>query len=51
MTPGGWLLMIVAVGAVAGLTSWCIYRVLATPGATDHLHSRVDIGTPDAEEE
>ncbi len=51
MTLGGWFLMIVAVGGVTTLTTWCVYKVLVTPGATGHVHSRVDIGTPDAEEE
>jgi len=29
MTIGGWIFMIVSVGAVWGLVGWCFYRVLA----------------------
>jgi len=47
MTTGGWFMMVVTVLGMTGLLLWCIYKVLATPGATDHLHSQVDIDTHD----
>jgi hypothetical protein len=28
MTAGGWIMMVVAWGAILGLTSWCILKVL-----------------------
>lgn len=28
MTVGGWILMLVAWGAILGLTSWCIFQVV-----------------------
>lgn len=31
MTTGGWILMLAAWGGIAGLTLWCIIRVLRTP--------------------
>jgi hypothetical protein len=51
MTLGGWIIMILATGGMTGLLLWCVYMVLARPGSTEHLHSQVDIGTPDAEED
>ena len=50
MTFGGWIVMLVSVGAVTGLIGWCIYKVLATPTATEHLHSPADIETPDSKD-
>jgi len=50
MTIGGWIIMALSVGFVTGLLSWCIYKVLSTPGETEHLHSPVDIETPDLRE-
>ena len=51
MTMGGWIIMLLSVGGVTGLIGWCIYKVLATPGSTEHLHSQADIETPDIDEE
>jgi len=51
MTTGGWIIMLVSVGAVTGLLGWCIYRVVTTPGSAEHLHSQADIETPDLDEE
>ena len=51
MTPGGWVIMIVSVGFVTALFGWCIYKVLSTPGSTEHLHSQADIDTGDTEDE
>jgi len=50
MTIGGWITMLVSVGFVTGLLSWCIWKVLSTPGSSEHIHSQVDIHTPDVEE-
>lgn len=47
MTLGGWIAMLLSVGGVTLLLGWCIYKVLATPESTRHLHSQVDITTPD----
>ncbi len=51
MTLGGWIVMLTAVCGVTGLTTWCIYKVTATPGSTEHLHSQADIETPDIEKD
>jgi hypothetical protein len=51
MTPGGWIVMMLSVGSVTALLTWCIYMVMATPGSTEHLHSQADIETPDAKED
>lgn len=51
MTLGGWIMMLTAVGGVTGLLAWCIYKVMSTPGSTEHLHSQADIETPDLRED
>lgn len=51
MTPAGWIIMVLATGGMTGLLGWCIYKVLATPGSTEHIHSQADIETPDVEED
>ncbi len=40
MTPGGWINMILSVGFVVGLFSWCLYRLFGPTGRQeerDHL--------------
>ncbi len=51
MTLGGWIAMLVSVSGVTGLTLWCIYKVMSTPGSTERIHSQADIETPDVEDE
>jgi hypothetical protein len=51
MTAGGWVVMLLSVGGVTTLLAWCVYKVITTPGSTEHLHSQADIETPDVEEE
>lgn len=38
MTSGGWIIMIIAVGTVVSLFSWCMWKVLTTPQETEHMH-------------
>lgn len=47
MTTAGWIMMIMTNIGMTGLLAWCIYRVLATKGATEHLHAPLDIDTKD----
>lgn len=47
MTPAGWFIMFTAIGSIIGLLAWCIYRVITTPGSTEHLHTQADIEPPD----
>lgn len=47
LTPGGWVIMIFSVGVMTGLLGWCIYKVVGTPGSTEHLHAQSDIEPPD----
>ncbi|MGF1633461.1 MAG: hypothetical protein ACFCVE_06385 [Phycisphaerae bacterium] len=49
MTTAGWIIMLFTVMGMTGLLSWCIYRVLATPGSSEHLHSQVDLDPGDRE--
>jgi hypothetical protein len=51
MTLSGWIVMCLAVGGVTWLMLWCIYKVTATPGSAEHLHSQADIETPDVEQD
>jgi len=47
MTAGGWVMMILSVGAVTLFFAWCLYKVLTTPQSTEHIHSPSDIDTQD----
>jgi hypothetical protein len=47
MTVGGWIIMILSVGSVSSLLIWTIVRVINIPGATEHIHSELDIDTRD----
>lgn len=46
MNTGGWIIMGLSVGTVSLLFVWCIYRVLTTPGETEHMHG-FEMETPD----
>ena len=43
MNAAGWVVMILSVGGMTSFFVWCVYRVLSTPGSTEHLHSQRDI--------
>ncbi|MEX0885002.1 MAG: hypothetical protein WD009_01065 [Phycisphaeraceae bacterium] len=47
MTLGGIAMMVFAVGGITAFLLWCVYKVIATPGSTEHLHSQADIEPPD----
>jgi hypothetical protein len=51
MNTGGWIMMLSALSGVTGLFAWCIYKVLATPGATEHLRSEANIEPPDVHDD
>lgn len=51
MTPGGWITMILSVGFVVSLFSWCVFRVLTSKGPVDSLHGLDDIDTRDVEDD
>jgi hypothetical protein len=48
MTTAGWLIMILSVGSVSTLLTWCIFKVMTTPEETDRVHG-FEQETPDAE--
>ncbi len=50
MTLTGWIFMIAGVGGMTTLLLFCVYKVVSTPGSTEHLHSQVDIDTHDTED-
>ncbi|MHC4697471.1 MAG: hypothetical protein ACYTFA_12080 [Planctomycetota bacterium] len=47
LTPGGWIVMIGCITLVCGLCSFCFYRVLREPRASEHHHAPLDIDTHD----
>ena len=51
MNVGGWILMTLSVGGVTILFVWCLIKVLATPGSSDHIHSQADIEPPDTNDQ
>ncbi len=38
MTPGGWITLLLSIGAVTSLFVWCIWKVVRTPNSVDSLH-------------
>lgn len=48
MTTAGWIVMLVAIGGMTSLLAWCVYKVVSTPGSTEHLHAPLDIDTRDS---
>ncbi len=46
MTTAGWIIMITSITTVTCFMGWCIYKVLTTPGETDHLRG-IEQHTPD----
>lgn len=38
MNTGGWIVMLFSIGSVTTLFAWCLYKVLSTPGETEHIH-------------
>lgn len=46
MTLGGWIIMLISVGTVTGVFVWCIWKVLRTPGESEHVHG-FEFETPD----
>ena len=50
MTGGGWTMMLLSVGGISLLLGWCVYKVIATPGASAHMHSQADIKPHDRED-
>jgi hypothetical protein len=49
MTPAGWLTMILSVGFVTGLFSWCIFKVVTTKDEADKVHG-FEFETPDKDD-
>lgn len=47
MTPEGWFMMLLSVGGMTTFLLWCVYKVVVTPGSTEHLHSQADIDPRD----
>ena len=51
MTPAGWTVMIVSVGSVLTLVTYCVVKVLALPPVEmEDLHGPLDIDTRDTKD-
>ena len=50
MTLGGWIVMLLSVGFVTSLFSWCIYQVLSQPDDGVDLHAQTNIDPHDRAE-
>jgi hypothetical protein len=50
MTSSGWLIMILSVGSVTLLLTWCVIKVFTTPEETEHIHG-FEQATPDVEKD
>jgi hypothetical protein len=47
MSIAGWIIMLAACGGITGLLAWCIFKVVSTPGASEHIHAQTDIDPGD----
>ncbi len=50
MNLGGWIILFLSVGTVTALFAWCIWKVLRTPGESEHLHG-FEMEMPDQKKE
>lgn len=50
MNIAGLLVMLISIGTVSCLFFWSIYKVITTPGESEHLHG-FEQETPDTKEE
>lgn len=50
MSGAGWIIMTLAIGGMTALLAWCIYKVLSTPEAPQHLRSPQEIDTRDRDD-
>lgn len=51
METSGWITMLLSVGSVLSLLSFCLYRVLSLPAMEeDSVHGRLEIDTGDTED-
>ena len=52
LTTAGWMVMLVSVGSVLTLVTYCLYRVLSLPPVEveEHLKGPPDIDTRDTED-
>ena len=46
MTTAGLFVMLISIGIVVSLFTWCVWKVLSTPNESEKLHS-LEFETPD----
>jgi hypothetical protein len=47
LSAGGWTVMILSLGFVLSLTIFCFYRVVTSPGTSEHIQDPLEIDTHD----
>ena len=46
MTTEGWITMIVSIGGVISITTWCFVKIFSTPDKKEDVHG-IELVTPD----
>ena len=49
LTIGGWVMFVLCVTLVCGLSAFCFYRIFREPRPSEHHHAPLDIDTHDRE--
>lgn len=50
MSTEGWITMVVSIGGVISITTWCFIKIFSTPNKEEDL-SGIELVTPDMEED
>ena len=50
MSTGGWILLIISIGTVLCLFTFCLVKLLTDPKEAEHMHGLIS-DTPDVEED
>lgn len=46
MTSEGWITMIISIGGVVSLTTWCFIKIFSSPDKVEEVHG-IELITPD----
>lgn len=49
LNAAGWVVMVVCISLVCGLTAFCFYHVLSESEPSEHHHAPLDIDTHDTD--
>jgi hypothetical protein len=51
MTFPGWIMMFAVTGTITVMLCWCSWKVMRIADSAEHIHSPLDVDTPDKYEE